>query len=326
MSSPTLFLCGHRKSGTSMFLHLFDNHPDLLVFPTDINLFYAYFPTFVEGDYSEEERAARLDRIEFDDLIEHDFLGGAIDIEAFRKAFFKRVEGKPLGDIRVILVELLGAFQEVLGQAGQEMAYSVVKETSLEVYASEFATAFPDARFIHLIRDPRDNFAALRAGVERYKTFGDDEKSLLYSMMHRALLGMRLAASNRAALGADRYMVVRFEDVVGKPEETLRSISDWLGIGFSETMLTPSVFGDRTAGNNYDSIKFFEISGQNVGRWPERILPEEAKILEFYFGAEMEVFGYQRAFDDAETLKCVGDFYKWVNYKNFYFDRFAKRD
>ena len=323
MTSPVLFLCGHRKGGTSMFLHLFDSHPDLLVYPTDINLFYAYYPIFIEGDYSRDERAARLDRIEFGDLIEQNSLGGAIDIEAFRKIFFSRMEGKSLDDVRVVLPEFLDAFQEILGQAGRKAAYSVVKETSLEVYATEFSTAFPGSRFIHLIRDPRDNYAALRAGVERYKTFGDDEKSLLYSMMHRALLGMKLAISNRAALGADLYRAVRFEDVISDPEKTLRGITDWLGIDFAETLLTPSILGKPTSGNNYDNHKFFEISAQNVGRWPERILAEEAKVLEFYFGDVMETFGYQRTFDEAETLQSVGDFYKWVNYKNFYFDRFA---
>ena len=39
-----IFLCGHRKSGTSMFLNLFDNNSEINVFPTDLNLLYAYFP------------------------------------------------------------------------------------------------------------------------------------------------------------------------------------------------------------------------------------------------------------------------------------------
>ena len=39
-----IFLCGHRKSGTSMFLNLFDGNKDINVFPTDINLLYAYYP------------------------------------------------------------------------------------------------------------------------------------------------------------------------------------------------------------------------------------------------------------------------------------------
>ena len=39
-----IFLTGHRKSGTSLLHRLFDNHPDIDVYPTDLTIFYKYFP------------------------------------------------------------------------------------------------------------------------------------------------------------------------------------------------------------------------------------------------------------------------------------------
>ena len=46
----------------------------------------------------------------------------------------------------------------------------VEKTTSSEFYATEIIKWFPNAKFIHLIRDPRDNFASLKSGwEERYK-------------------------------------------------------------------------------------------------------------------------------------------------------------
>lgn len=308
-----------------MFLHLFDNHPQLFVYPTDINLFYAYFPVFVEDGLSREERIARLQRIEFDDLIERNCFGDVVDVEEFRSSFFDRIDGKPLNEVDIVLTELLNAFQDVTVETAGDKKYAVVKETSIEIYATEIAAMFPDARFIQLIRDPRDNFAAIRAGIDRYKTFGDNEKTLLNSMLNRALLGMRLASSNRRSLGENRYCAVRFEDVVSKPDETMRDLCNWLGIEFSDTMLVPSVLGATTAGNSYDNEYFFDISTMNVGRWSERILPEEAKIIEYYFSQVMEEFGYPKTFEEADTLTCVGDFYKWLNYDSFYYDRFAQK-
>ena len=41
-----IFLTGHRKSGTSLLQRLFDNHPDIDVYPTDLTLFYNYFPYY----------------------------------------------------------------------------------------------------------------------------------------------------------------------------------------------------------------------------------------------------------------------------------------
>ena len=44
-----IFLTGHRKSGTSLLLRLFDNHPDIDVYPTDLTLFYNYFPYYTSN-------------------------------------------------------------------------------------------------------------------------------------------------------------------------------------------------------------------------------------------------------------------------------------
>ena len=56
----TLFITGHRKSGTTMLASLFDGHKDLSVYPTDLSLMYAYYPNFnintiiLGGIYQEE--------------------------------------------------------------------------------------------------------------------------------------------------------------------------------------------------------------------------------------------------------------------------------
>src|SRR6056300_942169 len=44
-----IFLTGHRKSGTTLLLRLFDNHPDIDVYPTDLTLFYQYFPYYTSN-------------------------------------------------------------------------------------------------------------------------------------------------------------------------------------------------------------------------------------------------------------------------------------
>ena len=64
MKDP-IFICGHRKSGTTMFHNLFDGHEELLVYPSDLNLLYAYFPIYISEKYSDEERLERLDTVLF---------------------------------------------------------------------------------------------------------------------------------------------------------------------------------------------------------------------------------------------------------------------
>ena len=78
----------------------------------------------------------------------------------------------------------------------------VEKTTSSEFYATEIANWFPNAKFIHLVRDPRDNFASLKSGwEERYKNQEEDIKGLLQSLIDRGGMGMRIALNNQKVLG-----------------------------------------------------------------------------------------------------------------------------
>ena len=75
-----LFLGGHRKCGTTMLLNLLDGHPELCVYPTDITMLYAYFPTYEEGDFSPSEKKDRLDAVIFDTLRGESIISEHMDI------------------------------------------------------------------------------------------------------------------------------------------------------------------------------------------------------------------------------------------------------
>ncbi|MEE9250282.1 MAG: sulfotransferase [Alphaproteobacteria bacterium] len=321
-----VFLGGHRKSGTSMFLRLFDGHPQLLVYPQDINVLYAYFPVFVEGEYGVEERRKRLSRVIFEELVEtldRNDVTDRIDVAEFRDRFFAKLDDNRLDKMRHILDTLLEAFRETIRSPATGPA--VIKETSIEIYGSELFTWYPNSKFTHLLRDPRDVYAALRAGTKGYYSqFGDNEKTLLSSFLHRGLLGMKLAALNRERFGPERYAICRFEDVVSDPEQELTRICTFIGVDFDERLLVPTVLGAPTRGNSHDKIDLYEISNRNVGRWRERITPEEAMVIEFHFGDLMESFGYKREFATHDTMDAAANFYKFSNYKYFFFDRFAE--
>jgi len=59
----TLFITGHRKSGTTMLTSLFDDHDDFAVYPTDLSLMYAYFPFFNNSKYSYRRKINRIKKI-----------------------------------------------------------------------------------------------------------------------------------------------------------------------------------------------------------------------------------------------------------------------
>lgn len=310
-----------------MFLNLFDNHEACCVFPTDISVLYGYFPVYTEGEYTEEERLRRLDVVVFETLKrlrDSHGLDGVLPVEGMREHFFSEVDRGRLDEIEHIIRQIVASFREVIGLPVSRAPIVVIKETSLEIYAQPLAQMFPGAKFIQLNRDPRDNLGALRAGVAKHYTlFGENERHILASLLHRTGMGMRMIEPNIAALGADHFRVLAFEALARDPAASMAGIAGFAGMEFSPALSSPSIMGRPTRGNNYDDEQFFKVTARNVGRWRERISDFEAQVVEFHLGELMEQYGYERAFAPGDCARAAAEFYRWCNYRYFFKDSFA---
>lgn len=322
---PPVFLCGHRKSGTTLFRDLMDGHRDLAVYPVDLALLYAYFPAFLSTEPDPAARRARLRRILFEDLaarLADTQAAGDFDVAGLEAAFFDGLEDRDLAHPEVLIARLMAAFRRV--RSGPRPRFDAIKETSIEIYASEIMGWFPEARFIQIMRDPRDNFAALAAGVDKhYARLGEDRKATLASLLQRAQLGFRFGRLNAEAFGSDRYLMLRFEDIVQDTEQVMRQVCAFLEIDFDPIVLTPTLLGFDAQGNTYENFRTRGVDARNIGRWRERIEPDEAKIIEFFMADEMAAFGYEPEFPAAARAAATAEFYKWFNYRYFYRDRFV---
>lgn len=98
-----------------------------------------------------------------------------------------------------------------------------------ERFAQPIFTGFPNARFIHMVRNPRDRFSVTRA----------------MSRGRRGKLGWEtaqwrnsidLAKSNASRYG-ERYLTVRYEDLANDTERTLWAVCNFLEETFDPVML-----------------------------------------------------------------------------------------
>lgn len=323
---PTLFVCGHRKSGTTLFSNLLDGHADMAVYPWDLALLYAYFPVYTKGDYSPAERRDRLEQVLFGNLeqgLGDIGVSDALDVNAMRERFFAGLEDEELTNAGTLICRLLDAYTEIAKQ--ENHPWRVVKETSAEIYAGEIQSWFPEARFLQIIRDPRDVCAALFAGVDNYyEHLGEGTEETLASLIYRGVLGMKMADVNRKRFGDGAYKVTRFEDLAENPESVMKDVCAFLGIDYSPALTSPTALGQPVAGNNLDGEAMPVVTGKNVGRWRDRLRPAEAQVIEFHFAEDMARWGYETEFSEDERAQAAAEFYKWSNYRYFYSDRFEK--
>ena len=85
----------------------------------------------------------------------------------------------------------------------------------IEALADRILAAYPPAKFIHMLRDPRDCAAAM---MERRS--GKEDRGSLTAWVHSA----RLAQRNMQRY-PDSYMTVQYETLVRQPEQTLRQVT-----------------------------------------------------------------------------------------------------
>ena len=319
-----IFICGHRRSGTTLILSLLENHPQLLVYPPDSGFFYAYYPVYEEDKYSDRDRIDQIVNFSIGNLEEllatlSDAAQDEINFpfDEFRKAFIK-LATKGAANSKELLKALILAYKSVYDHP-QNPVYWVEKTTSSEIYAAEAQRWFPAARFIHIVRDPRDNWASLKSGWDvRFKYHNDSLDRLMHSMIERGSFGFQLALQNPRRIGEGAYKVIRYEDLVTDTEMVMRDVCEFLGIYFHETLLSPTVCGKLWAGNNYSGDNFTHPSTQNVGRWDKRITEEEAQLLEFHFEEFMRAFGYRQSYSLSERTDAAVNHYKWYNYAQAY--------
>lgn len=321
-----VFLTGHRKSGTTLLRALFDSYDRATAYPTDVGLLYAYFPCFTGNPaLADDALRGRVSLVLRRSLeAANNAAGRQTDVDKFLALFWRRFAN---GDLRrrSAVLNALGLAWCDHENLSADGTIVVFKETSQAVFFDELKADLPSLKMIHLVRDPRDNYAALKAGVSKhYAKLGENELMTLASLINRCRMDM-IAARINAKHHAGSFLAIRFEDLVRQPKPVLAKTCDFLGWEFRDSMLSPTVLGKPTGGNNHDGKLFSGIDSSHAGAWRERISPAEAKIIEYWCEREMADWNYELAFSDIERQAEFARFYAWYNCQYFYSDSFSAR-
>jgi hypothetical protein len=132
---------------------------------------------------------------------------------------------------------------------------------------------WPDARFIHLLRDPRD----VAPSVVAMGWAGN-----VYTGCDRWMQAESLFANLARRLEPERYMTVRFEDLVTNPAQELGRICEFCGVHFDPAML--------------DYPKHSTYSAPNprmVQSWKRKMAQADVQLVESRIGEMLSERGYE---------------------------------
>lgn len=163
-------------------------------------------------------------------------------------------------------------------------------------YLKEILSVFPDARFIHVLRDGRD---VVRSYVELNR----------YDIQEAAARWTRSVRLSRqfGRRHPDRFTEVRYEDLVHDPRGAIQSVCRFLGLQFSDRMLRHHEYdlklGDVDLLSHHANVKN-PISTTRVGRWREFFDDEEAEDVEKALGPALAAAGYEPATHAGEAASA----------------------
>ena len=151
---------------------------------------------------------------------------------------------------------------------------------------------FPDAQYVHLIRDGRDAalaFLDMPAGVVT-KTWAHPRScgGLRVRMAHG---GSPRAGRSGAAVGKTRYLEVPYEDLVADTEGVVRSICDFASLPFEPAMLDYAGAVDVSAKPHHQRL--LQPPTRGVRNWRTQMSPEDAAAFERIAGDLLGELGYE---------------------------------
>jgi hypothetical protein len=274
-----VFICGHPKAGTSLLRAALDSHPQLIVYPEETVFFRRCLPQMdgldLEGRLELAERTLihifKWDRERPDPsqagFPDRDYR--EISYDAVRRVMRELVQD-PYRHPGDLLSGAVLAYGRVSGVEMTKVRHWVEKSPYNEYYAEVIFNWWPEARCVHILRDPRDNFTSYR---RKHPDWTPEFFSANWRRSTQA--GMR----NLERFGKQRYLFVRFEDLARSPEDSLERLTGFLGIDWDVSLLTPSRAGEQWGGNSMFEEQFEGISAAPVERWKSSLSFQEADVI-----------------------------------------------
>lgn len=274
MNRGPIFIAGLERSGTSLIYALLASHPNIAM-TRRTNLWTHFYNQY--GDLSRPENFERC----LDMMMQYKRMRPLRpDPERIRREFW---QGEQTYARLFALLEMHYAEQVGKPRWGD-------KSLNTERYAEPIFTAYPHARIIHMIRDPRDRYAS---ALTRWKVSRGGPG---------AGIAMWLSSANLAQRNQyrypDRYKIVRYETLAGKPEETLRDICAFIGEDYAPEMLRMSgaaAFRDEGGNSSYGQHEPGRISTKSIGRFQQVLSARQIAFMQMLGGGKMAGFDYPLA-------------------------------
>jgi len=297
-----LFICGFYKSGTSFLLNLLDAHPAVSALPGDAKLLQLADQT---ASLPAEEQFTQIARRWVHVIVNPTglppfWLFGREEapfttfLAALRHGLSANGAHKPR-----IINAVARAFMVANPQRPTSPRYWLDKTPFLETDIHRLTDIYPNAKFIHIARNPLAVLAAMKTmAVSRGEPFR------LNQTINHLGNSLRLGIQHQQRLGVENYIHVRYEDLLTDTESAMRQIAQTLGVVFHPTLLEPTINALPSTPNSAysENRKRGVIQKQSLEKWRTHLTQFEVNLIVSVLSDEAYTLGYDWSEDMPPSL------------------------
>ncbi len=280
---PIFFIIGRPRTGTTLLQSLFDAHPNV-VMPWECQFVLNLYPRYGALKHWNTET---LEQFYTDLLGQWQFSAWNIDREKLLADLLACAGNHAYREIcQVVYLNYLSFFDK------NEIRLIGDKNHGYTIYTDRLKKIYPEARFIYVLRDYRDNYESVsRVDFELHSV----------SLVVYKWKFFYKKALKAAARYPDSFYFIKYEDLVAEPQANFRKICEFLGIDYNPDVFDFYKMKDKAAENypadileKHHKSLFNPINTSRIGLWEKSLSKRQVRIADQVAGKYAGLAGYER--------------------------------
>lgn len=272
-NSP-IFIIGNPRSGTTLLQLMLTSHPNLSI-PTECGFLIHLYDKYKNFEGEEFE------------IVE--FVNAVFDSRKFElwKLDFENTLSYVVNKKPRNYAELVASIYEFYAECYHPDAKRWGDKNNYFLnHILEIDKIFPNAQYIHIIRDGRD-VACSYKDMEHLKglKYAPNLPHGISEIANQWKMNISKIRESFDVLGWEKVIEIRYEDLTLNPQDILNKICDFLNITYSDEMLR---FNENNKENElvpkefdaWKSMNKEKLSSSRIQRWKDELTKEEILIFE----------------------------------------------
>jgi Sulfotransferase family len=274
--TPYVFIVGCPRSGTTLLERILNQHPQLTIIHET-----HWIRTFFHSRTGMTQDGIVNETI-IEPLLSHPQFG---QLQMTRE----EIVGLLASEKPVLFSEFVTRLFDLYGQK-QRKKYTGEKTPGYVRDLRIFHLLWPQAKFIHLIRDGRDvGLSAIDwTETDEHRRYPSWSENPVFTAAFWWEQYVRLGRDAATFIGRDHYQETRYEALVSNPKEECKSLCQFLSLPYDDSMLRLEADKGITPG---------------LRNWKSQMSMDDIHRFESASGGLLDELGYERLFPKPDRLK-----------------------